>query len=301
MSRLREVLTASLLVVLLFPAAVYADQTDEANRLMDQANALVAESLALDAERLELTGRLMEIDAEAKNAADAQALLVEMEASLDEMATKQESASVLWDRVAALAVDDEQRTYAAQQKEAAELAIQFCALERTILDTVKVLYGQAGTLSQRDHDKLVREFNDLVALQDELRWQYNEKMQASDAYYEENDLGKESRGWVIPVGIGSLIVAALFAFLCGFLARRKNRSTVGWAILGFLLPVIALILVAVLAEKEPEQPAAAATPSAESPPPSVPAALAESAPPPNNAALPAEIAPTPPQPPPPAG
>ena len=38
-----------------------------------------------------------------------------------------------------------------------------------------------------------------------------------------------------------LIIALVGAILCGAIASSKGRSVVGWAIFGFLLPIIALI------------------------------------------------------------
>jgi hypothetical protein len=43
-----------------------------------------------------------------------------------------------------------------------------------------------------------------------------------------------------------LLLSIIFAVICGAIARRKGRSTGGWAALGFLFLLIPLIVVAVL-------------------------------------------------------
>lgn len=47
--------------------------------------------------------------------------------------------------------------------------------------------------------------------------------------------------WII-----SFAVAAVCAFLCARIAAGKGRSPLGYAILGFFLPIIGLIVIAVL-------------------------------------------------------
>lgn len=46
--------------------------------------------------------------------------------------------------------------------------------------------------------------------------------------------------------IASFAVAAISAYLCVRIATRKGRSPLGYGILGFFLPLIGLIVVAVL-------------------------------------------------------
>jgi hypothetical protein len=43
-----------------------------------------------------------------------------------------------------------------------------------------------------------------------------------------------------------LLIELVFAVLCGVIARRKRRSTLGWAGLGLLFAFIPLVVVAVL-------------------------------------------------------
>jgi hypothetical protein len=48
-----------------------------------------------------------------------------------------------------------------------------------------------------------------------------------------------------------LIVAIIFAVICHRIAVGKGRGPVLWAILGFLFPLIALIVIALLPSKRP--------------------------------------------------
>lgn len=45
-----------------------------------------------------------------------------------------------------------------------------------------------------------------------------------------------------------LIMGVMFAFACASVAKGKNRDTTGWALGGFILGIIGLIIIAVLPE-----------------------------------------------------
>ncbi len=49
-----------------------------------------------------------------------------------------------------------------------------------------------------------------------------------------------------------VVVAVAIAFLCANIASKKGRSPALWGILGFVIPVIALILILVLPRSGPE-------------------------------------------------
>ena len=51
-----------------------------------------------------------------------------------------------------------------------------------------------------------------------------------------------------------LLIELVFAVLCGIIARRKRRNTLGWAGLGLLFGFIPLVLVSVLPKARPRQP-----------------------------------------------
>ena len=46
-----------------------------------------------------------------------------------------------------------------------------------------------------------------------------------------------------------LFVSLFFAIACLLLAERKNRSKIGWAILGFLFNIWSLLILAILDKK----------------------------------------------------
>ena len=46
--------------------------------------------------------------------------------------------------------------------------------------------------------------------------------------------------------VTALIVGFVSALVCWILADRKNRSPIGYAIVGFFLPLIGIVLIAVM-------------------------------------------------------
>ncbi len=48
--------------------------------------------------------------------------------------------------------------------------------------------------------------------------------------------------------MGFLVVCLAFGFLCGYLAKQKNRHVLGWFILGCLFNLLALIVIVFLKE-----------------------------------------------------
>lgn len=60
-----------------------------------------------------------------------------------------------------------------------------------------------------------------------------------------------STGGGLDMGV-VLVMGAVFAAACGFVAKNKNRSVVLWAVLGFLFGFVPLIIIAVLKKKAPE-------------------------------------------------
>jgi len=47
---------------------------------------------------------------------------------------------------------------------------------------------------------------------------------------------------------GSIIIWLVLAILTAFLAARKNRSFIGWLIIGLIIPLIGFILILVMPE-----------------------------------------------------
>ena len=52
----------------------------------------------------------------------------------------------------------------------------------------------------------------------------------------------------VPI-ISGLVISVVFAIVCASLAGGRNRSRVGWAILGFFFPIIALVVLLILGKK----------------------------------------------------
>ena len=50
---------------------------------------------------------------------------------------------------------------------------------------------------------------------------------------------------------GSIVLWLLFAIVTAFIAARKNRSFIGWLIIGLIIPLIGLIMILVLPEGKP--------------------------------------------------
>lgn len=255
MSRLLTVLLACLLAVLLPPATACADQIDEWNSLMEQVNALIDETSAGTTQDAELFGRVNSIDPTAKSAADALPLLADMEANLGEMKKSQESIITLLGQMARLDVREEDKTYARQQKEIAELNVESFALVFEIVEKYKLLYSKGGTLSQAQAKRLGQEITDLQGKYQEFYGRISEKVQASEQYRADNPGGEASSsgGMNTAAWVGSLLLASAFSLACALIARRKNRNVVAWAIVGFLLPIISLVVLLASRKNTPEQ------------------------------------------------
>ena len=48
------------------------------------------------------------------------------------------------------------------------------------------------------------------------------------------------------------VVAVACAFACAKLAQRKGRDAVAWAVVGFLIPIVGLVAIAVLPSTDRE-------------------------------------------------
>jgi hypothetical protein len=310
MSRLLRVLLTSLLIVLILPVTAYAEQADEAKQLLHEATTVGEAMAALKAQIDELNYKVNNIDPTAKNAADALPLLAEAKAGYAELSKKAESMAALTDEMVALDVSEEMKTAAGLMKGYAESWIEFCAFENDAIGKLEILFDpdRMSKLSQADREKLNQELTELASRETELNSQIGDTQQAMTQYINDTDFPEDSaqeesssdglgRGMLIAIGVGGLIFSVVLAFVCGYLARRKNRSVVGWALLGFFFAIIALIIILVISEKKPEQAAAAATPPEAAPPPA-PSTVEEPAPPPSDAeeARATEPAPAPPGP-----
>ncbi len=50
---------------------------------------------------------------------------------------------------------------------------------------------------------------------------------------------------------GSIILWLLLAVIAAFVAAKKNRSFIGWLVIGLIIPLIGLIMIIVLPEGKP--------------------------------------------------
>lgn len=293
MSRLLRTLLACLVIALFLPVAAVADQTDEARQLLDDAQSLIAESSQLDQKTGELLGSMGQLDP-AKDRAKALSLLADAQAAFDEMNAKVMSVQALYDEAAGLDISDELKTYIAMQQDTAAAALEANAAASEMLAKTASLWGQWNDISQTKRDKLSTEIAGLVS---DVQISYaavGEKSDAAAQYYDDNNLGQElagdssaadevNTGVLIGLGVGSVVIAVVFAFICGYLARRKGRSTALWAILGFLFPIIALIIIAVLSSKKVRPATEPAGPTPQAAVPEAPTAGAPEVAPPTTA------------------
>ena len=51
-----------------------------------------------------------------------------------------------------------------------------------------------------------------------------------------------------------LLVAIASAYFCYFIAARNNMSKIGWPVLGFILPMVGLVLTLVVAYTKQKDP-----------------------------------------------
>ena len=252
---LRVLCAASLLVFVIAGTALAGDaeDVDEANRLIDQANVIVHETSDLDAQAAALLSEVFEIDPAAENAADALPKLAEIQGIYAEITQKLESTAGLWGEVEALAVSEEQESYFSQKREIQETSIEFYAAFSDLMARYQVLFDpeQVAELSQAGRDALEQETTDLAAEVDRLDVRLTAMEQSANQYYVDNDLGEpaaEGRGWV--GWTAYVVLGTASALACGALARRKNRNVAGWAIFGFVMPVITLIAILIVGKVE---------------------------------------------------
>ena len=166
------------------------DRADEWNRLMDQANALIDGTIAGTTQNAELLGKVNGIDPTAKNAADALPLLADVVANLGEMKQSQESLAALCDKLAKLDVSEEDKTYARQQKEIAELNVESFALVFDMLANYEFLYSKGRTLSQAKLEQNGKERTEIIAKYNEMYGRIGDKVQASEQYRADNPGGE---------------------------------------------------------------------------------------------------------------
>ena len=285
MSRLLRVLLAGLLLVLFLPPAAVADQADQVKRLSDEATVLNQEIEALKVQIADEWTKVGKVDPAGKKAAAVLPLLRQLKADYAEIATKAQSMAALLGEAAALDGGEEARTFAGLEQEVANGWTRYAAFETDGIGKLEILFDRSrvAKLSQADARKLIRQIDTFATREAKLQSQLGEQQLAAQQYYTEHGftvtvpgagetttVAALSRGAILAAGIGGLVLAVVFAVVCGLLAKRKRRSVAGWSVLGFFFPLIALILVLVLPQKKTAQPSAIATPPSDVPPPAAP-------------------------------
>jgi hypothetical protein len=228
MGRLPKLLLACLAVVLLLPAAAYADQTDEAHRLLDQANGLVEQINALDSEAQELLAAVGQIgDAASKDAADALPLLKKAAALNDEIITDFESIVALYDEAGALDISPEFKAFLGLRKEVTQLKLKLYTLTGEMTARAETAYREWDRLSDSERSALRTNLVDLATQAQARMAEIDEKQAASEKYYTDKRIDEELAGsgsWTTSVikNVAFLAVIGFGSYLLGQWYRRRR-------------------------------------------------------------------------------
>jgi hypothetical protein len=258
-SGLRWILLASALIVLILPASAYAYQTDQARALIDKANAKMDQQTKVDTRVGKLLNRALQV----KSTATALSLLADVKAGCATLTDNVESQAALYTEVAGLDVSPELKTFALQREAIAQRYVRAYGLLAQLAAKYEAT-AKWGSLSGAERKALRRDIAAIgVKLQKEWA-QIQSDHQASVQYFNDQKLADQltvaeqplasptlpagglSLGMLIGVGVAGLIISVSCAVACGIIARRKQRSAAGWAVLGLFFPLIALILILVL-------------------------------------------------------
>jgi hypothetical protein len=239
----------AVLIVLLLAAPPGGAAGGDAEELASQAVALAAETAGLE-ERLQ--DRLTDayaIDPYGEHAADALPLFAESLGILGEMTLRMETYASLWAKVASLDLDPAATAYAEQQYYLAQDYLGYNGVTTQLLAQYLTLYDaeRRERLSGKEVRELEQETADLQTRNAELYEQVVRRDEASVKYFQEHDIELSAGAGLWWAGRAvSLGVASACAVACGVIARRKNRNAILWGVLGFLIPLVAVIVVLVI-------------------------------------------------------
>ena len=226
MWRVPKILLVCLAAVLLLPTAAYADQTDEAHRLLDQANALVEQINARDSEARQLLAKVGQIgDATSKNAADALPLLNEAARLNSEIVADFQSVVALYDQAGALDLSPELKTFLGQRKEVTQLNLELYTLTDEMIAKAKTVYRKWNRLSDSERSQLQTDLVDLAGQEQALVTEIDSKQAASEQYYVDNKIGEAITGstsWTSSL-IRNFAVLAVIGFGAYFFGRWYRR------------------------------------------------------------------------------
>ena len=232
---LSTLLLACLAVVVLLPAAAYADQEPEAARLQEQANDLIQQDYGPSPSSSILRRRWPRIDPASPNAADALPLLTKMAALTDQLATNARSIVELYRRAAALDVGSELRVYLQKREEVWRLHLEERELKSDKTAKLKTLFGERDSLSDSERTKLTTDIDAIVAQEGPLISLIAEKERASAQYFDEKELGRRQMEWGSIIGdvivdfwqfllFGLLMIGVLALSLIAWIVRRLNQG-----------------------------------------------------------------------------
>lgn len=218
------VTSLTLVLVLLVPAAAHADQSDEADRLIDRTNTLLGQSYGKVSEISDLLARVDQIHPASQNAADALPLLREAKTLLDEAIATHTSALSRVEEIAALDVGPELKAYALKEKEVADLELELYRLIGELIATHESAYGQWKELTESERLTLAGNAGILVDRWGELATEIEEKQADAEQYYSDNlgDAAEGSVDWIKYLAAG--LVLGAFATQA---IRRRNRRRRG--------------------------------------------------------------------------
>ena len=256
MAQLLKGLFAGLLLLALLATPAYADDLERANGLMAQENALGSETLELEAEFETLVDKILAIDAAGENAADALPMLAEAQELIARLSANAESAASLMDQITSLDdLSEEMVAYAAHMREVDETYVEYYRVTSDLLTRYQTVYDseKLSQMSRPEIRLLRREFTELAERSNDLYAQLANQKQVAQQYYAEHDLSRNTAGgrswisWIV-----GLTIASASALICGLVARKKNRTIIGWGVFGFFIPFPALIAIFVVRKIELE-------------------------------------------------
>ena len=185
---LKSALAAFMLSAVLLGVAGCADQSDQANKLIDQMNTLIGKSNSAEARVTQLVDDVGKINPTTRDVAKAAPMLAEAQATLDQDKGDVRAVVSITKQISALKVDSEMKTYVGQQAEIAQLEEQMQDITADLLATYGELYDpkKASKYSQVELDTLSNTANGLIAKLNALQSTIAERQGASDQYFKDN-------------------------------------------------------------------------------------------------------------------
>jgi hypothetical protein len=271
-----------LLVVVLCPAVAGAVTAADVSGRVEQIRTLGAQTRALDKKIVAELDSALAVDPTVQKADDAVRSLDQAGTDLATLLDDMQSISGLWSEISALDISASAQAYATQQHDIAEKNLEYYGLLAQQIADYRVLYDREklAALSRPEIRRMIREIKELARKMSDVDSSLDDLEASSHRYFQDHRVAwarKSGTVWWRPVA--SLVIASVFALLCGILARRKNRNIFGWAIFGFFIPLPALIAIlavsridlaprgAALIQAPPPGPSPMATPGPPPPPP----------------------------------